>query len=163
MKLSFSLVSRELHPWQQTDLGTKRLVERLFVAGRLCTVHSELTVVSWLTDNRHVFSVIAVVNAPASMTTLTQRRLVASTLNVVKPRLSRPTAVVMTKVQAWSPVPTRKPCCRRETARCSATPNDSLIVIYFSLREVKAVIAPATSGRHLSTKSRLNVELKINK
>jgi len=44
--------------------------------------------------------------------------------------------------------------------RVFPTPNDSLIVISFSLRKVKAVIAPADS--QLSTRSRLNVKFKID-
>ena len=39
----------------------------------------------------------------------------------------------------------QEPCCDKETARCSVfpTPHDSLIIICFRFRKVKAVIAPA--------------------
>jgi len=49
--------------------------------------------------------------------------------------------------------------------RVSPKPNDSLIVICFSLRKVKAVgySTGSLAGSHLSTKSSLSVKLKINK
>jgi len=133
-----------VHPWQQTwssciwTTGS----ERQFVAG---CVHTELTVVRWLTDNGHVFSVIAVVNAPASMSTLTQRRLVALTLDVVKPRLSRPTAVVVTEIQAWSPVPTLCPihhhCCSLVTRGVKVSPASCSVMNLTMLVSISVLLS----------------------